>query len=69
MELATALAANPTPICTTSEGGLIGTITEWLITLMETIGGIGVALAIAPGSVVASDRKSTRLNASHASTS
>ena len=45
MELATALAANPTPICTTSEGGLIGTITEWLITLMETIGGIGVALA------------------------
>ena len=51
MELATALAANPTPICTTSEGGLIGTITEWLITLMETIGGIGVALAIALESV------------------
>ena len=51
MELATALAANPTPTCTTSEGGLIGTITEWLITLMETIGGIGVALAIALESV------------------
>ena len=51
MELATALAANPTPICTTSEGGLIGTITEWLITLMETIGGVGVALAIALESV------------------
>ena len=30
---------------------LIGTITDWLIMLMETIGGIGVALAIALESI------------------
>jgi len=47
MAAATILATDPTPICTTTEPGLIGTITDWLIMLMETIGGIGVALAIA----------------------
>ena len=45
MAAATILATDPTPICTTTEPGLIGTITDWLIMLMETIGGIGVALA------------------------
>jgi len=48
---ATILATDPTPICTTTEPGLIGTITDWLIMLMETIGGIGVALAIALESI------------------
>ena len=43
MAAATILATDPTPICTTTEPGLIGTITDWLIMLMETIGGIGVA--------------------------
>ena len=42
MAAATILATDPTPICTTTEPGLIGTITDWLIMLMETIGGIGV---------------------------
>lgn len=48
---ALATANDPTPICTASEGGLIGAITGWLVNLMETIGGIGVALAIALESV------------------
>lgn len=48
MAAATILATDPTPICTTTEPGLIGTITDWLIMLMETIGGIGVALAHRP---------------------
>ena len=51
MAAATILATDPTPICTTTEPGLIGTITDWLIMLMETIGGIGVALAIALESI------------------
>lgn len=48
MAAATILATDPTPICTTTEPGLIGTITDWLIMLMETIGGIGVALGHRP---------------------
>ena len=47
MAAATILATDPTPICTTTEPGLIGTITDWLIMLMETIGGIGGGLALA----------------------
>ena len=35
MAAATILATDPTPICTTTEPGLIGTITDWLIMLME----------------------------------
>ncbi|NEG88581.1 DedA family protein [Bifidobacterium aerophilum] len=45
------LAANDIPVCTTGETGLIGMITNWLVTLMETVGGIGVALAIALESI------------------
>lgn len=39
------------PVCTTSGGGLIGSITDWLVSLMDAIGGIGVALAIALESI------------------
>ncbi|KAB8288941.1 SNARE associated Golgi protein [Bifidobacterium ramosum] len=45
------LAESATPICTTGETGLIGAITDWLVGLMETIGGIGVAFAIALESI------------------
>lgn len=38
-------------MCNTSDGGLIGTITTWLVDLMESIGGIGVMLAIALESI------------------
>lgn len=38
-------------MCDTSDGGLIGTITTWLVDLMESIGGIGVMLAIALESI------------------
>ncbi|MBT1172721.1 DedA family protein [Bifidobacterium sp. MA2] len=39
------------PVCTTGDGGLIQTITDWLVSLMETVGGLGVALAIALESI------------------
>lgn len=45
------LAANDIAVCATGETGLIGMITDWLVTLMETVGGIGVALAIALESI------------------
>lgn len=50
-EFAAVLAAKPTPICTTGATGLIGAITDWLVELMETVGGVGVALAIALESI------------------
>ncbi|KFI68789.1 Membrane protein DedA family protein [Bifidobacterium magnum] len=37
--------------CATGNDGLIGLMTQWLITLMETVGGVGVALAIALESI------------------
>ena len=37
MAAATILATDPTPICTTTEPGLIGTITDWLIMLLSLI--------------------------------
>ncbi|OZG62277.1 SNARE associated Golgi protein [Bifidobacterium lemurum] len=43
--------ATPAPICTTESSGLIGAITDWLVGLMETVGGLGVAFAIALESV------------------
>ncbi|MGN0103736.1 DedA family protein [Bifidobacterium thermacidophilum] len=43
--------ATTAPMCDTSDGGLIGTITTWLVELMESIGGIGVMLAIALESI------------------
>lgn len=39
------------PLCETNEGGVIGAITDWLVSVMETVGGIGVSLAIALESV------------------
>ncbi|KFI51393.1 membrane protein [Bifidobacterium callitrichos DSM 23973] len=45
------IAAPATPVCTTGESGLIGSITDWLVSLMETVGGLGVALAIALESI------------------
>ncbi|KFI52776.1 DedA family protein [Bifidobacterium biavatii DSM 23969] len=47
----TLLAASEIPVCTTGETGLIGAITDWLVSLMETVGGLGVALAIALESI------------------
>ncbi|WP_055426944.1 DedA family protein [Bifidobacterium aesculapii] len=41
----------PAPVCPTGDGGLIQVITDWLVSLMETVGGVGVALAIALESV------------------
>ena len=38
-------------VCPTGDGGLIGSITDWLVSLMETVGGLGVALAIALESI------------------
>lgn len=38
-------------VCPTGDGGLIQSITDWLVSLMETVGGIGVALSIALESV------------------
>lgn len=43
--------ADPTSVCTTGETGIIGTISNWLVWLMEHIGGIGVALSIALESI------------------
>ncbi len=37
--------------CATSSDGLIGSMTAWLVQLMETVGGVGVALAIALESI------------------
>lgn len=39
------------PLCETNEGGVIGAITDWLVSVMDTVGGIGVAFAIALESV------------------
>ena len=39
------------PLCETNEGGLIGAITDWLVSVMDAVGGIGVAFAIALESV------------------
>ncbi|NEG54245.1 DedA family protein [Bifidobacterium platyrrhinorum] len=44
-----AIAAEP--VCPTGDGGLIQVITDWLVSLMETVGGLGVALAIALESI------------------
>lgn len=44
-------AADAVLECTTASPGIIGTITNWLVTLMDRIGGAGVALAIALESV------------------
>lgn len=46
-----AMAIASAPVCPTGDGGLIQSITDWLVSLMETVGGIGVALAIALESV------------------
>ena len=46
-----ALTVAETSVCTTGETGLIGAVTDWLVGLMETIGGVGVALAIALESI------------------
>ena len=35
------------PLCETNEGGIIGSITDWLVSIMDAVGGIGVSLAIA----------------------
>lgn len=45
------IAAEAVPACTTAQPGIIGTITNWLVMLMDRIGGVGVALAIAMESV------------------
>ncbi|WP_420829334.1 DedA family protein [Bifidobacterium miconis] len=45
------LATSEIPVCTTGETGLIGMITDWLVSLMETVGGLGVAFAIALESI------------------
>lgn len=45
------LAASTTPVCTTGDTGIIGTITNWLVWLMETVGGLGIALSIALESI------------------
>ena len=39
------------PLCETNEGGIIGAITDWLVSVMDTVGGIGVAFAIALESI------------------
>lgn len=45
------LAVSSEAACSTGETGLIGAITDWLVQLMETVGGIGVAMAIALESI------------------
>ncbi|KFI98768.1 DedA family protein [Bifidobacterium stellenboschense] len=47
----TLAASAAAPVCPTGDGGLIQIITDWLVSLMETVGGIGVALAIALESI------------------
>ena len=44
-------SGSPIPLCEAGGGGLIGAITDWLVGLMETVGGVGVALAIALESI------------------
>lgn len=54
MTLSTLLAQEPVTQqleCATGTDGLIGSMTAWLVTLMEHIGGVGVALAIALESI------------------
>lgn len=34
-------------VCPTGQTGLIGAITQWLVDVMQTVGGVGVALAVA----------------------
>lgn len=43
--------ASAIPSCPTASDGLIGALTGWLVSLMDAIGGIGVALAIALESI------------------
>ncbi|KFJ04982.1 putative membrane protein [Bifidobacterium subtile] len=43
--------ANAIASCPTASGGLIGTLTGWLVSLMDAVGGIGVAAAIALESI------------------
>ena len=38
-------------VCATGSDGLIGSMTAWLVSLMESVGGVGVALAIALESI------------------
>lgn len=45
------LATASDSVCQTGETGIIGAITEWLVDVMETVGGIGVAFAIALESI------------------
>lgn len=45
------LAVSSATACSTGETGLIGAITDWLVRLMETVGGVGVAMAIALESI------------------
>lgn len=52
LSLIAAQAANEAPLqCATGSDGLIGMMTSWLLGLMETVGGVGVALAIAMESI------------------
>ncbi len=44
------LALSPVPLCGADEG-LIGSITSWLVSLMGSVGGVGVAFAIVLESV------------------
>lgn len=39
------------PLCETNEGGIIGSITDWLVSIMDAVGGIGISLAIALESI------------------
>lgn len=45
------LIAAAAPLCETNSDGIIGAITSWLVSVMETVGGVGVALAIALESI------------------
>ena len=47
MAAATILATDPTPICTTTEPGLIGTITDAPATVVNVTGDTGLAMIIA----------------------
>lgn len=39
------------PVCDAGQDGIFGSITSWLVSVMETVGGVGVALAIALESI------------------
>lgn len=45
------LAVEQVPMCQTGGTGVIAAVTDWLVSLMEAIGGIGVAFAIAAESI------------------